>query len=104
MSTERTIEIRLQSEDNYIDIIDIKNLTSPENLIPPLENTNSIKKYTKNAFDKLLNKKNDLNFLTKSKEFKVRYIRVCQKLRNLVDGWGSGPAIRYHNIPFMEVV
>ncbi|EXX65473.1 hypothetical protein RirG_132930 [Rhizophagus irregularis DAOM 197198w] len=68
MSTERTIEIRLQSEDNYIDIIDIENLTPPENLLPPLEDTNSIEEYTKNAFDKLLDKEeHNLNFQTKSK-------------------------------------
>ncbi|RGB23512.1 ribonuclease H-like domain-containing protein [Rhizophagus diaphanus] len=52
---------------NYIDIIDIENLTLPENLLPPLEDTNSIEEYTKNAFDKLLNKeKHDLNFQTKN--------------------------------------
>ncbi|PKY37970.1 hypothetical protein RhiirA4_536885 [Rhizophagus irregularis] len=72
MSIEKTIKICLQSEDNYIDIIDIKNLTPPENLISPLEDTNNIEEYTKNMFDKLLNKK-DLNFQTKSKgESKLR--------------------------------
>ncbi|PKK57302.1 hypothetical protein RhiirC2_798287 [Rhizophagus irregularis] len=33
MSTERIIEIHLQFEDNYIDIINIENLTLSENLI-----------------------------------------------------------------------
>ncbi|CAB5385405.1 unnamed protein product [Rhizophagus irregularis] len=82
MSTERTIEIRLQSEDNYIDIIDIENLTPPENLLPPLEDTNSIEEYTKNAFDKLLDKEeHNLNFQTKSKG--------GSKLRSWIYNWGE---------------
>ncbi|GBC39634.2 zinc finger BED domain-containing protein RICESLEEPER 2-like [Rhizophagus irregularis DAOM 181602=DAOM 197198] len=81
MSTERTIEIRLQSEDNYIDIIDIENLTPPENLLPPLEDTNSIEEYTKNAFDKLLDKEHNLNFQTKSKG--------GSKLQSWIYNWGE---------------
>ncbi|RGB27636.1 hypothetical protein C1646_768836 [Rhizophagus diaphanus] len=86
MSTERTIKIHLQSEDNYIDIIDIENLIPPENLLLPLENT--IKEYTKNTFDKLLNKKEyDLNFQTKKRKNyptnSNKYIFECnQKLNN----------------------
>ncbi|CAB4482282.1 hypothetical protein RhiirA5_408006 [Rhizophagus irregularis] len=68
MPTERTIEIHLQSEDNYIDIINIENLTLSENLITSLEDTNSIEEYTKNAFDKLLNIEEDLNFQTKNND------------------------------------
>ncbi|PKY12852.1 hypothetical protein RhiirB3_378803 [Rhizophagus irregularis] len=81
MSTERTIEIRLQSEDNYINIIDIENLTPPENLLPPLEDTNSIEEYTKNAFYKLLDKEHNLNFQTKSKG--------GSKLQSWIYNWGE---------------
>ncbi|GBC42544.2 zinc finger BED domain-containing protein 4-like [Rhizophagus irregularis DAOM 181602=DAOM 197198] len=64
MSTERTLETHVQSEDNYIDIIDIENHTP---VTSPLDNTN-IEKYTKNAFDKLLNKEeHDLDFQAKNK-------------------------------------
>ena len=53
MSNERT----LQSEDNYIDIINIEDLTLP------LNDNDSIEEYTKDAFDKLLDKEEyDLNF------------------------------------------
>ena len=50
MSTETTE----RGEDNYIDIIDIENLTPSG-----LDDTNSIEEleeHTKNAFDRLLNK------------------------------------------------
>ncbi|POG60462.1 hypothetical protein GLOIN_2v1486989 [Rhizophagus irregularis DAOM 181602=DAOM 197198] len=64
MSTERTLETHVQSEDNYIDIIDIENHTP---VTSPLDNTN-IEEYTKNAFDKLLNKEeHDLDFQAKNK-------------------------------------
>ncbi|RGB43959.1 hypothetical protein C1646_749176 [Rhizophagus diaphanus] len=45
MSTERTLETHAQSEDNYIDIIDIKNHTP---VTSPLDT--NIEEYTKNAW------------------------------------------------------
>ncbi|CAB4475853.1 unnamed protein product [Rhizophagus irregularis] len=78
MSTERTLETHVQSEDNYIDIIDIENHTP---VTSPLDNTN-IEEYTKNAFDKLLNKEeHDLDFQTKNKG--------GSKLRSWVYNWGE---------------
>ncbi|GBC16433.1 hypothetical protein GLOIN_2v1486989 [Rhizophagus irregularis DAOM 181602=DAOM 197198] len=78
MSTERTLETHVQSEDNYIDIIDIENHTP---VTSPLDNTN-IEEYTKNAFDKLLNKEeHDLDFQAKNKG--------GSKLRSWVYNWGE---------------